>query len=145
MKSRFALAVVIFYGIWSSIGFNVIILSAGLKSIPHELYEAAAIDGAGRVKQFTAITIPLLTPSIFLLAIVTTIGGLQLFDSLFAIVGTANPAMKDTRSLVYLFYNTAFENNDKGGAAAIAVIILVMVALVTLFQFVMQKKWVRYV
>ena len=141
----FALAVVIFYGIWSSIGFNVIILSAGLKSIPHELYEAAAIDGAGRVKQFTAITIPLLTPSIFLLAIVTTIGGLQLFDSLFAIVGTANPAMKDTRSLVYLFYNTAFENNDKGGAAAIAVIILVMVALVTLFQFVMQKKWVRYV
>ena len=60
-------------------------------------------------------------------------------------MGTANPAMKDTRSLVYLFYNTAFENNDKGGAAAIAVIILVMVALVTLFQFVMQKKWVRYV
>ena len=94
------LAVAIF-GLWSSIGFNVIILSAGLKSIPSELYEAASIDGASNWKQFRTITVPLLSPSIFFLTIMTTIGGFQLFDALYAMLGGGNPAEPQSRSLVY--------------------------------------------
>lgn len=141
----FAIAAVAIFGLWSSIGFNVIILSAGLKGIPRELYEAASIDGASSVRQFASITVPLLTPSIFFLTIMQTIGGFQLFDALFAMIGSSNPAMVHSRSLVFLFYNEAFINNDKGAGAAVAMVILLFVAVVTLIQFIGQKRWVNYV
>ena len=139
-----ALFAVAMFGVWASIGFNVIILSAGLKAIPKALYEAAAIDGAGAVRQFFSITVPMLSPSIFLLVVIQTIGGFQLFDSLFAMMGSNNPAMHDSRSLVYLFYDEAFVSNHKGAGAAIAMFILALVALVTLIQFWGQKRWVKY-
>lgn len=139
-----ALLAIAVMGIWGSIGFNVIVLSAGLKAIPKELYEAASIDGAGAGRQFFSITVPLLSPSIFLLTIVQTIGGFQLFDALYAMMGPSNPAMPQSRSLVYLFYDAAFLNNNKGAGAAIAVFILALVALVTMFQFWVQKRWVKY-
>ncbi len=141
----FAIAAVAIFGLWASIGFNVIILSAGLKAIPRELYEAASIDGASSVRQFTSVTVPLLTPSIFFLTIMQTIGGFQLFDALFAMIGSSNPAMVQSRSLVFLFYNEAFINNDKGSGAAVAMVILLFVAIVTLIQFIGQRKWVNYV
>src|ERR671920_171332 len=83
----FALIAVALLGLWMSIGFNMIVLAAGLKGIPGELYEAASLDGASRVQQFRSITVPLLTPSIFFLSVVTTIAGFQLFDQLFALLG----------------------------------------------------------
>lgn len=141
----FALFAVAVFGLWSSIGFNVIILSAGLKSINKELYEAASIDGASHTRQFFGVTVPLLTPSIFFLTIMTSISGFQLFDALYAMMGRGNPALPHTRSLVYLFYQQGFTMNDKGAAAATAMIILGLVALVTLIQFIGQKKWVNYV
>ncbi|AXE39610.1 carbohydrate ABC transporter permease [Acidipropionibacterium virtanenii] len=141
----FAIVAVSIFGLWSSIGFNVIILSSGLKGISRELYEAASIDGATGVKQFRWITVPLLTPSIFFLTIMTTIGGFQLFDVLFAMIGNGNPAESRTRSLVTLFYKQAFVNSDQGTGAAIAIVILVFVAIVTVIQFIGQKKWVNYV
>lgn len=141
----FAIAVVALFGLWSSIGFNVIILSAGLKSIPRELYEASAIDGAGDLAQFFRITVPLLTPSIFFLTIMQTIGGFQLFDALYALIGSSNPAMPQSRSLVFLFYQEAFISNNRGVGAAVAMVILAFVAVVTLIQFIFQKKWVNYV
>jgi multiple sugar transport system permease protein len=136
--------VVSLFGIWSSIGFNVIILSAGLKDIPREIYEAASLDGASPVQAFRSITVPLLTPSIFFLAVTTTIAGFQLFDALFAMLGPVNPAMPQSRSLVYLFYQEAFINNDKGTGAAVAVLLTVLVAVVTAIQFWGQRRWVHY-
>jgi multiple sugar transport system permease protein len=141
----FAMVAVALFGIWTSIGFNVIILSAGLKAIPRELYEAAAIDGAGAWRQFRSVTVPLLTPSIFFLTIMQAIGGFQLFDSLFALMGRGNPALPYSRSLVYLFYDEAFVKQNRGGGAAIAIVILLLVAIVTGIQFWGQKKWVNYV
>lgn len=141
----FAIVAVSIFGLWSSIGFNVIILCSGLKGISRELYEAASIDGATGVKQFRWITVPLLTPSIFFLTIMTTIGGFQLFDILFAMIGNGNPAESKTRSLVTLFYKQAFVNSDQGTGAAIAIVILVFVAIITVIQFIGQKKWVNYV
>ena len=138
------LAVAIF-GIWGSIGFNVIILSAGLKAIPKELYEAAQIDGASSWHQFKSITVPLLTPSIFFLTIMQAIGGFQLFDALYAMLGAGNPAANSSRSLVSLFYQEAFVNNNRGVGAAVSILILTLVGVVTAIQFWGQKKWVHYV
>ena len=135
---------VAFFGIWASIGFNVIILSAGLKSIPKELYEAAQLDGAGAWHQFKNITVPLLTPSIFFLTIMQAIGGFQLFDALFGMLGLNNPAAGASR-LVSLFYQEAFVNNNRGAGAAISIMILLLVGAVTAVQFWAQKKWVHYV
>lgn len=140
----FALFTVAVFGLWASIGFNVIILSAGLKGIPRELYEAASLDGAGAVRQFFSVTVPLLTPSIFFLTIIQTINGFQLFDALFAMMGWTNPALPQTRSLVYLFYHQGFIVNAKGMAAAVAMVILVLVAAVTVIQFLGQRRWVHY-
>lgn len=139
-----ALVAVALFGAWASIGFNVIILSSGIKSIPKDLYEAASIDGAGGVRQFFSITVPLLSPQIFFLTIMTTIGGFQLFDALYAMIGRGNPAEPHTRSLVSLFYREAFVNANQGAGAAIAIVILGFVAVVTLIQFVGQRRWVHY-
>ncbi len=131
-------------GLWSSLGFAIIILSAGLRAIPAELYEAAQVDGAGNMRQFFSVTVPLLTPSIFFLTIITAINGFQLFDLLYALMGTSNPALPSTQSMVYLFYEQAFPQNQKGFASAIAIVVLAMVAVVTLIQFTLQKRWVTY-
>lgn len=139
-----ALIAVALFGMWASVGFNVIILSSGIKAIPRELYEAASIDGASGVRQFFSITVPLLSPQIFFLTIMTTIGGFQLFDALFAMVSHGNPAEPHTRSMVSLFYRNAFVNSDQGAGAAVAVVIFGFVAVVTLIQFIGQKRWVHY-
>ncbi len=141
----FALVAVGIVGIWTSTGFNMIILSAGLKTIPAEYYEAAQLDGAGRWQQFRSITVPLLTPSIFFVTVITVINGFQLFDLLFGLLGPNNPAASRTQSIVYLFYMQAFQLNDKGYAAAIAMVILVLIGFATYFQFRFQKKWVNNV
>ncbi|MDO5662568.1 MAG: sugar ABC transporter permease [Brachybacterium sp.] len=132
-------------GLWASFGFAIVILTAGLRSIPHELYEASSLDGAGPVRQFFSITVPLLTPSIFLLSVMTAIGSFQLFDQLYAMMDKGNPALQRSKSLVYLFYEAAFVQNQRGYASVLALLILVVIALVTFAQFRLQKRWVNYV
>jgi len=139
----FALLAVSIVGLWSSLGFSMIILGAGLKDIPPELYEAARVDGASRWRQFRSLTVPLLMPSIFFVLIITTIGSFQLFDLLYAMLGSSNPVLPKTMSLVYFFYSTGFVQNDKGLSAAIAMVIFVLIGLVTLVQFRVQKRWVQ--
>lgn len=141
----FAIVSVGVVGMWASLGFGIIILGAALKNISPDYYEAAQLDGASRVKQFFSITVPLVTPSLFFVTIISVINGFQLFDLLYAIMGQYNPALVQSQSLVYIFYNQAFIQNDKGYAAAIGVLILVVIGIVTWFQFSMQKKWVNYV
>jgi len=139
----FALVAVSLVGLWSSLGFSMIILGAGLKDIPPELYEAAELDGASRWRQFRSVTVPLLSPSIFFVVIVTTISSFQLFDLLYAILGSTNPVIPKTMSLVFYFYSAGFIDNDKGFAAAIAMVIFVLIGIVTLVQFRIQRKWVQ--
>ncbi|WP_375399565.1 carbohydrate ABC transporter permease [uncultured Amnibacterium sp.] len=140
-----AIVAVSIVGLWMAVGFDIIILSAGLRGIPPELYEAAALDGASRFVQFRSITVPLLTPSIFFVTVINVIAGFQLFDLLYAIIGQMNPVINSTQSLVYLFYNESFVSNNRGYGAAIALVILVLVALVTALQFRLQRRWVNYV
>jgi multiple sugar transport system permease protein len=139
----FALVAVSLVGLWSSLGFSMIILGAGLKDIPPELYEAAELDGASRWRQFRSVTVPLLSPSIFFVLIVTTISSFQLFDLLYAILGPLNPVIPKTMSLVFYFYNAGFVDGDKGFAAAIAMVIFLLIGIITVIQFRVQKKWVQ--
>jgi multiple sugar transport system permease protein len=139
----YALVAVSIVGLWSSLGFAMIILAAGLKNIPPELYEAAELDGATRSRQFRSVTVPLLTPSIFFVLIITIISSFQLFDLLYALLGNKNPVLPQTMSLVFYFYNQGFASNDKGYAAAIAMFIFVLIGIVTIWQFRLQKRWVN--
>jgi multiple sugar transport system permease protein len=139
----FALLAVSIVGLWSSLGFSMIILGAGLKAIPLEMYDAARVDGATRWRQFRSITVPMLAPSIFFVLVITTIGSFQLFDLLYTLLGSTNPVLPKTMSVVFYFYSSGFVQNEKGLAAAIAMVIFVLIGLITLVQFRLQKRWVR--
>lgn len=139
-----ALVSVSLVGFWGSFGLAIIILGAGLKGIPTDLYEAAELDGATPWRRFRSVTVPLLSPSVFFVTIITVIGSFQLFDGLYAMLGPNNPVMPATQSLVFYFYKTGFITNDKGLAATIALAILVIIGIVTFLQFRLQKRWVYY-
>lgn len=140
----YAIVAISVVGFWSAIGFAMIVVGAGLRAVPAELREAAALDGAGPVRVFRSIIVPLLTPTIFFVTVITLIGSLQLFDLVFAMLGRSNPALPSSTSLVYYFYEEGFVRNDKGYAAAIAVAILVVIGVITLIQFRLQRRWVFY-
>jgi multiple sugar transport system permease protein len=132
-------------GVWMSLGINMIILGAGLQAIPKELYEASALDGAGRVRQFVHITVPLLTPSIFFVTILSVIAALQMFDLIFVMLrGVNNTALTDSKTIVYLFYEKAFVQFDQGYGAAIAIVLLMVIMVATALQFRLQRSWVFY-
>lgn len=139
-----ALLAVAAVGIWSTVGYNMVILMAGLQAISPHYYEAAAMDGAGPVRQFFSITIPLLSPSLFFVTVLSVIGSLQTFDLVYVMIGQTNPALPQTRTVVYLFYQKAFIENDRGYAAALAFILLLVIMAVTAVQFRLQKRWVHY-
>jgi len=132
----FSIAVI---GIWSIIGYNMVLFLAGLQEIPRDYYEAADIDGANGIEQFFNITVPLLSPTIFFVSITRIIGGLQVFDLIFMVMDKNNPALYKTQSLVYLFYQESFVNNNKGMGSAIVVFLLVIIMIITVIQMQMQK------
>nr|WP_245354309.1 sugar ABC transporter permease [Brachybacterium sacelli] len=131
-------------GIWSSLGFNIIILGAGLRSIPSDLYEAARLDGASNWRQLISITVPLLSPSIFFLTVLSVIHGMELFDLIFIMIGESNPIKGDTQSMVSLFYREAFISNDKGTGAAIAILLMLIIGVLTAIQFWVQRRWFSF-
>ena len=137
----FSIAVI---GIWSIIGYNMVLFISGLQEIPRDYYEAASIDGATGVKQFFHITIPLLSPTIFFVMVTRVIGAMQVFDLIFMVMDRNNPALYKTQSLVFLFYQNSFVENNKGYGSTIVVLLLAVIMLMTAFQNYAQKKWVHY-
>ena len=143
-KSKTAIFVIMLVGLWMTVGYNMIILLAGMQGISKTYYEAAAIDGAGSLTQFFKITIPLLTPTIFFVMITSIISAFQVFDVVYMMVLKSNPAYESTQTVVMLFYRQAFDYGYKGYAAAISILIFAVIMLITLIQFSVQKKWVNY-
>ncbi|MEF9840298.1 MAG: sugar ABC transporter permease [Lachnospiraceae bacterium] len=141
---KLALIMVMIVGIWSAVGYNMIILLAGMQGISKSYYEAASIDGAGPIKQFVKITIPMLTPTLFFVMITSIIGGFQVFDTIYMMIGKTSLAFATTQTLVMIFYRHAFDYGNKGYAAAISIFIFLIIMIVTVFQLIMQKKWVNY-
>ncbi|MBS4219084.1 sugar ABC transporter permease [Bacillus sp. FJAT-49711] len=139
-----ALPSIAIVGIWSMIGYNMIILIAGLQNIPRSLYEAADIDGAGPIAKFFKITIPMVSPTLFFVTIITVISSFQVFDHIFMMLTPASPSFKYTESIVYLFYRYTFENYNKGYGSTIVILMLVIILILTMIQILLQKKWVHY-
>lgn len=137
----FAIAVI---GVWSIIGYNMVLFLSGLQEVPHDYYEAAEIDGATGIKQFFHITIPLISPTIFFVLVTRVIGALQVFDLIFMVMDKSNPALEKTQSLVYLFYRYSFTEKNLGYGSTIVVLLLVVIMIITVFQMIGQKKWVHY-
>lgn len=141
---EFAIYAIAVVGIWSSLGYNAVLFLAGLQGIPKHYYEAAAIDGAGRMRQFFRITLPLLTPTTFFVMVITLINALQVFDLVYLMIDTKSPALAGSRTIVYLFYEQGFVQNSRGYAAAIAVVLLALILALTALQFRLQRRWVHY-
>lgn len=142
--SKTILLSVMIVGIWSMVGYNMVILLAGLQNIPRSYYEAAQIDGASGWKRFLYITIPLVSPTLFFVILTTMISSLQVFDHIYMMIDKSNPALKSVESIVYLFYNYTFVQYDKGLGSAVATILLFIVLILTCIQMYAQKKWVIY-
>jgi multiple sugar transport system permease protein len=139
-----ALIAISLVAIWGSVGYNMVLVLAGLQSIPPQFYEAAQLDGAGPIRQFFSVTLPLLTPTTFFVTVITVINSLQVFDLVYLMIGRTNPALESTKTVVYLFYEKGFVQNDGGYAAAIAFVLLAVILVITLIQFRLQKRWVHY-
>lgn len=136
-----ALSVLIILIVWQ-FGSPMIIFLAGLRQIPTELYEAASVDGANRFQTFLKITIPMLTPVIFFNLIMQTIGGFMIFTQAYLI--TQGGPMDSTLFYAVYLYEMAFEYLRMGYASALAWILLVIIALITLIIFKSSSRWVFY-
>lgn len=136
-----AMNVVIVTSLWKSVGFNMVVFLAGLTAIPKEYHEAAAVDGAGALRRFWFITLPLLRPTILFALVIATIGSFQVFGQVF-VMTNGGPAFS-TSTLVFYIYHQAFENFRMGYASAIAVVLFVMLALLTALQLWLLRRRVR--
>lgn len=131
-------------GIWSMVGYNMILLIAGLQDIPRSLYESADIDGAGPFAKFFNITLPMISPTLFFVSVTTVMGSLQVFDHIFMMLNPQSLSFKYTESIVYLFYRFTFQNFNKGYGSTIVIFLLVVILVLTFIQMKLQKKWVHY-
>lgn len=141
-SSQWALYTVIFIMVWKSSGYYMVMFFGGLQAIPETLYEAASIDGAGRFRQFWRITVPLLSPTTFMVMVLATINSFKVFDAI-KIMTNGGPG-RSTNVLVFRIYQESFVYYRFGYGSAIAMVLFVIVLVLTLIQFRGQKKWVTY-
>lgn len=139
-----AMISIIIIGVWSAIGYSMVLLLAGLQEIPRDYYEASNIDGAGPVRQFFTITLPLISPTLFFVLVTSIITAMQVFDVIYMMIDVTSPSYDSTVSLVYLFYNSSFKYSNKGLGSAIVMLLLVIIMVITVIQNKLQKKWVNY-
>lgn len=137
-----AMPAIIVMSVWQGFGYNMLVFSAGLRSIPRSLYEAAMLDGAKPASRFWRITLPLLTPSIFFGTVMTFITSFQLFVQPYVL--TAGGPGVSTTSLVYYLYNNGFQYFKMGYASAIGWVLFIIIMAATAMQFFFQKRFVRY-
>lgn len=127
-----ALMTLVFIAVYQYVGYYIVIFLAGLQGIPQDYYDAAQVDGAGKLQEFRFITLPLLRPVMLFVVVTNTIGALQVFDLVFATTGGA-PA-NSSMTVVLHMYNTAFKFSRMGRASAMAFILFAIIMLITLIQ-----------
>jgi multiple sugar transport system permease protein len=132
-SSALAMPSIIAMAVWRNVGFAMVVFVAGMQAIPAMLYEAAAIDGAGRWQAFRYVTLPMLRPTILFMLVITTIGYLQLFEEPFVMTGGG--PLDATLSVTMYMYQQGFQFFHQGYASAIAYVLFVIVAIVAFLQF----------
>jgi len=138
--TNFAMPAIIIVSVWKLIGYNMIIFLSGLSTLNQSLFEAAKIDGANSIKTFKYITIPLLSPTIFFVVVITCISSFQVFDLIYMM--TQGGPLDSTNVLVYAVYKNAFEYFKIGQASAIAYVLFAIILVLTLIQWNLRKKLV---
>ena len=126
-----AMPAVILMSIWKGIGLKMVIYLAALQGIPHELYEAAEIDGAGQVRRFFAITLPLLGPATFFVLVVALIDSFQVFEQIYVLTPDGGPA-NATTVMTYEIYKSAFQRFDMSTACAQSVVLFAFLVVLTI-------------
>ena len=139
----FVIPAVIMVSVWKDVGFLSIIFLGGLQGISQEYYEASRIDGANKWQQFKSITLPLLSPTTFYALIITNINSFQVFDQIW-IMTSGEPTADLVPVMVTEIYKNSFQYQKMGYATALSWILFLIIIAVTIFQNVMQKKWVHY-
>ena len=132
------LTVAMFLGIWKGIGWNMVVFFAALQTVSQELYEAAAIDGAGAVKKFFHVTLPGIRGTVLFALVMLTIGGFNVFTSIKMITG-GEPGHKTDTILTWMYYK-AFSTGEFGYSAALSFITTVVLACLAVIQFQLMKQ-----
>ncbi|MBB5868969.1 multiple sugar transport system permease protein [Allocatelliglobosispora scoriae] len=135
-----AMAAVVVVQVIKNVGLNMVLFLAALQGVPADLYEAAKMDGASRWRQFRAITVPMISPTILLTSIITVVGALQVFAQI-AVLTQGGPGTSTT-VLVYYLYQQAFQFHHFGYGATLSVLLFGIVLLLTVVQWQMRRKWV---
>lgn len=141
-SKQWAMPGVVIAAVWKDTGYYALMVLAALKSIDPAYYEAAAIDGAGPVKRFTRITLPLISPTLFLLTVINVIYGLQVFESV--LIMTDGGPGGGTQVFLERIFKYAFRQYKMGTASAYSWVLFLVILVFTLVQFRLQKKWVNY-
>ncbi len=130
--------------IWSALGYDAVLLLSGIQNISKSYYEAASLDGCTKLQQFRYITMPMVSPTLFVVLIMRLMASLKVYDLLYMMVGEGNPALSKAQSLIYLFYRESFISGNRGYSSAIVIWTVILIGIVTALQFIGQKKWVNY-
>lgn len=142
VTTPWALIAVIIVSVWQGAGYPMMVLIAGIQAIPADMYEAASLDGASKWRQFWRITLPLLTPSLFFVSISQFIASFQVFGIVF-VMTKGGPANATNVYMLQLF-NTAFGAGQVGYASAMAWLLFIVIGIITVVQWRLQRRWVFY-
>jgi len=135
---KLAFVSILLVSIWQSIGFYLVIYIAGLQAVPDDLKEAAVVDGAGPIRRFFNITLPLLAPSITISVFMALTNSIKVFDVILSL--TAGGPGGSTNSIAYDIYRTTFQDNMYGYGTAKAIILFVAVLIITIIQLTLFKR-----
>jgi ABC-type sugar transport system permease subunit len=142
LSPTWAMPSIILVDLWKTLGFTFILILAGLQGVPTHLYEAAKLDGATSWNLFRDVTMPMLSPTLFMVAIITFIGAFQIFEPMYIMTGGG--PLNATISIVQKIYETGFRAFEMGYAAAISLVVFLVIMVVTLIQMRLSRYWVFY-
>jgi len=137
---HWAMPAIILFAVWKSFGYNMVILLAGLQSIPSDLYEAARVDGASALQRFAQVTLPMLAPILAVVSILTVAGYFQLFAEPY--VMTQGGPLQSTVSVLYFMYEEGFKWWNLGSASAVAFLLFLFIFAITLLQLRLSRRGV---
>jgi multiple sugar transport system permease protein len=137
-----AMPAIVLASVWKDLGFVAVILLAGLQAIPPDLYEAAQLDGAGGWQRLRSVTLPMLSPSLFFVVVLSLINGFQVFDQVW--VMTQGGPAGATSVVVEQIVKYAFSYGRVGYASAMSIVLFAIIMIITLVQVRLQKRWVHY-
>lgn len=141
-STTWAMPTVIIASAWKDLGYVMLLLLAGLQSIPPEYQEAAAIDGASKTQILRQITLPLLTPATFFVIVISLINNFQVFDQIYLMTGGGPEG--STSVIVQQIVKNSFDYGRMGYASALSMVLFVIILSITLIQIKLQKRWVNY-